>query len=106
VGRLELFAQSALRNAWQAIPAPQVVLYDLRQAFDNTDAARDTVLALLTNSEPVKTALSLEGLAQEQMKRFASAPPVYHWKTEALAALREAAGGRCYAGKSRLMIPH
>jgi anti-anti-sigma factor len=97
VGRLDLFASSALEKAWKALPPPRRVLFDLHRATEISDAGRDALLALLANSEEeARAAISVEGLGQEQilggrslfgMKAFPIEPPVYSSRASALAAL-------------------
>jgi anti-sigma B factor antagonist len=88
VGRLDLFASSALGKAWHSLPAPRRVLFDLRQTTEISHAGRDVLLALWASSEEeARAAISVEGLGQEQMRGFPIGPPVYSTRAAALAAL-------------------
>jgi len=88
VGRLNLFASSALERAWKALPTPRRILFDLQRATEISDAGRNTLLALLANSEKdTKATIAVEGLDQQQMRAFPIEPPVYSSRAGALAAL-------------------
>ena len=90
VGRLDLFASSALKRAWQSLPAPQKVLVDMRLATEIDEAGRGALLGFLAKVEKgAEVVISLEGLDSQQMDSFPAVPPFYENKSAALAALED-----------------
>ncbi len=87
VGRLDLFSSPALKKAWQAIPQPRRVLFDLSAATEINDAGREALVDLLAKREnDARAVVSLESLSSQQVSTFPSGPYFYQTRTTALAA--------------------
>jgi anti-sigma B factor antagonist len=88
VGRLDLFSSPALKKAWQALPVPRKVIFDMSGATEIDEAGRGALLAPLESREKdARVAVSLEGLGSEHMRNLPTKPPFYQTKAPALAAL-------------------
>ena len=88
VGRLNLFTTFALKKAWNAVPIPRRIVFDLAQATEVDDEGRRALLALLaTREKDTRAAVSLEGLALELADAFPAEPPFYPSRDAAVAAL-------------------
>ena len=92
VGRLNLFTCPGLSKLWRALPA-RIVLFDLHLATEITPDGRDALLRLVAHpGRDEVAAISLEGLAPEQVQVFPAAPPVYPDHSTALDALGDLVG--------------
>ena len=88
VGRLDLFSSPALKKAWQAIPLPRRVLFDLSGTTEIDDAGREALVDLLAKREnDARAVVSLESLGSQQVSTFPSGSYFYQTRTTALAAL-------------------
>lgn len=88
VGRLNLFSSSALARAWQSIPTPRNVVFDLQQASEIDKAGREALLTFLARSEQgSRVVVSLEGLSREQIGAFPPGSLFYGSKAAALTAI-------------------
>ncbi len=88
VGRLNLFASSALDKVWRTTPSPRRVIFDLGSATDIDAPGREALLRFLRKKESsAKAVISLEGLKPELARFFLTYPDVYPDRKAALAAL-------------------
>jgi len=88
VGRLDLFSSPALKKAWQAIPRPRRVLFDLSATTEIDDAGREALAEVFAKREnDARAVVVLEGLSSEQVNRFPSESYFYQNRKAALAAL-------------------
>jgi anti-sigma B factor antagonist len=89
IGRLNLFTTFALQKAWNAVPTPRRMVFDLAQATEVDDEGRRALLALLETmgEESTRATVSVEGLAREHAEAFPAEPPFYSNRGEAVAAL-------------------
>jgi anti-sigma B factor antagonist len=86
-GRLNLFALSAFRKAWEALPSVKVI-FDLHLATEISGAGFTALLGLLPSpGKQGKSVISLEGVAPELGKTLLPAPLVYPDDVSAVAAL-------------------
>lgn len=88
VGRFDLFASSALKKAWNVVPAPGGVIVDVSQTTEMDEPGRDALLALLASSgDRWETAISTEGAPEQVRALLPCAGRVYSSKATALDAL-------------------
>jgi len=88
VGRLDLFASSALRKSWESIPKPKRVLVDLQRLSEVSEPGYAALATLLADQEDdARAVVSLEGLSPRQSAMFPQTPPFYRRSNEARAAL-------------------
>ncbi len=88
VGRLDLFSSPALKKAWQAIPLPRRVLFDLSGATEIDDAGREGLADHIAKREnDARAVVVLEGLSSEQINRFPSDSCFYRNRATALFEL-------------------
>ena len=84
-GRLDLFACDTLRKAWQTIPAPRRVIFDISQATEISQRGREVLSELCLSNEVDAEAVILSESSQPS-DLFKTSVCVYHKREAALAA--------------------
>jgi anti-sigma B factor antagonist len=73
VGRLDMFSAPTVRKAWEAIPVPRRVLFDLSSTTEIDDAGREALVDLIAKREnDARLVVVLGGLSSEQRSKFPS----------------------------------
>jgi anti-sigma B factor antagonist len=86
-GRLTMFSDYAVKKAWNLVPQPRRVMFDLRGVTGLESGGRKALVELVNGcKDDSKVTVSLEGLARALADEFPG-PPFYQQRAVALAAL-------------------
>ncbi len=80
ISRLDLFASEVLEKAWQSLPFPRRVLFDISYVKEITDTGKQTLLNLCTHKESDSLGVILDKREGEKIVFLPSTPVSYEEK--------------------------